>query len=181
MSPAQASSASDLSEARKSTGFDAVITFFDRTCVSFIPRLKCPDARRTKATRSRCFGSILACTLNTNPDTSFSKGFIDLGTADCICGDGPKLAIPFINSCTPKLFIADPNQMGVRCPSNNDFGLRGGSSSFAISTSSINFFFSSVGMCLSISGSLSPLILILSPTRFLSTLSINSSRSWIRS
>lgn len=34
--------------------------FFERTCSSFIPRSKCPEASRTKATRSRCLGSILA-------------------------------------------------------------------------------------------------------------------------
>ena len=76
MSPAHASSANSRSEARNSTGLVMVIGFLLRTWVSFMPRLKWPDAIRTKATLSRCLGSILACTLNTNPATLVSSGAI---------------------------------------------------------------------------------------------------------
>ena len=40
-----------------------------RMFFNFMPRLKWPEAIRTKAMRSRCCGSILACTLNTKPVT----------------------------------------------------------------------------------------------------------------
>ena len=89
MSPAQASSASSRSAARNSTGLVTAICFFDRTCVSFMPRSKCPEARRTNATRSRCLGSMLACTLKTKPETLVSSGAMARGVADCTCGCGP--------------------------------------------------------------------------------------------
>jgi len=60
ISPAQASSASSRSEARNSTGFETAIGFLVRTWVNFMPRLKWPEAMRTKATRSRCLGSMFA-------------------------------------------------------------------------------------------------------------------------
>mmetsp|Transcript_184 Transcript_184/g.579 ORF Transcript_184/g.579 Transcript_184/m.579 type:complete len:226 (+) Transcript_184:462-1139(+) len=89
MSPAQASSASSRSDARNITGLEMAIGFLVRTWVSFMPRLKWPDAMRTKATRSRCLGSIFACTLKTNPETLVSSGKIWRGCAFCTCGSGP--------------------------------------------------------------------------------------------
>ena len=181
MSPAHASSANSRSAARNRTGFDTAIGFLLRTCSSFMPRLKCPDANRTKATRSRCFGSILACTLKTKPETLDSSGATWRGSADWICGSGPYFPMPSINSLTPKELIADPNQMGVMCPSRTAWGSRVGSSSRAISTSSRNFSKRWSGTCSFSLGSSNPLISTLSATRFLSARSINSNRSFNRS
>ena len=119
MSPAHASSANSRSDARNSTGFETLMGFLVRTCVSFMPRLKWPDDSRIKATRSLCLGSILACTLNTKPETLFSCGRIWRGSAFWICGTGPKFAIPSMSSFTPKELIAEPNQMGVSVPSSS--------------------------------------------------------------
>ena len=41
---------------------------------SFMPRVNLPEQRETKAMRSRWFGSMLACTLKTKPETSGSPG-----------------------------------------------------------------------------------------------------------
>ena len=89
MSPAQASSASSRSEARNSTGAVIAMGLPARTWVSFMPRRKWPEARRTKATRSRCLGSMLAWTLKTKPATFASSGAIWRGSADWGCGSGP--------------------------------------------------------------------------------------------
>jgi hypothetical protein len=41
--------------------------------VSFMPRLNVPETSRMKAIRSRCCGSILACTLKMKPVTSLVR------------------------------------------------------------------------------------------------------------
>ena len=181
MSPAHASSASSRSDARNSTGFDTAIGFFDRTCVIFIPRSKCPEARRTNATRSRCLGSMLACTLKTKPVTSLSSGEICRSAAVCGCGWGPYSPMPVISSLTPKLLMAEPNQIGVMCPSRNDLRSKAGSNSRAISTSSRSFANCSAGMCSASFGSSRPEILTDPATRLRSARSISSSRSCSRS
>ncbi len=75
MSPAKASSAS-LAVLREEE--DGVVHGERRaapTWSSFIPRRKCPEQRRRKATRSRCSWSMLACTLKTKPVTFSSLGW----------------------------------------------------------------------------------------------------------
>ena len=89
MSPAQASSASSRSCARKSIGLAIAIGLPVRTWKSFMPRWKCPEQSRTKATRSRCFGSMLAWTLKTKPVTAGSQAPIARGSAGCTSGGGP--------------------------------------------------------------------------------------------
>ena len=142
-----------------------------------MPRLKWPEARRTKATRSRCLGSILACTLNTNPATLVSSGAIWRGWAFWGCGSGPKSAIPCISSCTPKELIAEPNQMGVMVPSSRACLSSFGSNSLAISISSKNTANKSAGTCCASAGSFNPLILIVVEILLRSARSINSSLS----
>ena len=41
-----------------------------RACFTFMPRSKRPEQTRTYASRSRCFGSRLACSLKTKPEKS---------------------------------------------------------------------------------------------------------------
>ena len=114
MSPAQASSASSRSAARNSTGFVIAIGLPVRTWCSFMPRSKCPEARRTKATRSRCLGSMLAWTLKTKPVTGgLLRGRSARGSARCgPAAAGRSAPMPSISSCTPKELIAEPNQIG---------------------------------------------------------------------
>jgi hypothetical protein len=59
-----------------------------------MPRWKRPDEIRTKAMRSRCCGSILACTLNTKPATGGSSGEIGRGSAGCGRGAGANSPTP---------------------------------------------------------------------------------------
>ena len=89
MSPAQASSASSRSWARKSTGFATAIGLPVRTWWSFMPRSKWPEQSRTKATRSRCLGSMLAWTLKTKPVTAGSQAPTARGSAGWVSGGGP--------------------------------------------------------------------------------------------
>ena len=74
MSPGQASSAISRSRAKKKIGLETAIGLLCRTMLSFMPRWKRPEHRRTNATRSRCLGSMLAWTLNTKPVTLSSPG-----------------------------------------------------------------------------------------------------------
>ena len=68
MSPAHASSASSRSLAWNSIALCTPSALPVRGTVSFMPRVKWPDASRTNAMRSRCFGSMFAWILNTKPD-----------------------------------------------------------------------------------------------------------------
>src|SRR5260370_21334839 len=92
MSRGQASSARLRSGARKNTGACTDITRPVRMFFKFMPRRKRPEEIRTKAMRSRCCGSILACTLNTKPATRGSSGEIGRGSAGCGRGAGGELA-----------------------------------------------------------------------------------------
>ena len=76
--------------------------------VSFMPRLKVPEHNRMNAMRSRCCGSILACTLKMKPVTSFSDGSISPFELGCGRGAGAYLAIAVISSITPNSFSAEP-------------------------------------------------------------------------
>ena len=85
-----------------------------RATVNLMPRVKCPDASRTNAMRSRCFGSMFAWILNTNPDTGFSSGNTARSRAGCERGGGASFATPVRSSRTPKLLTAEPKNTGVR-------------------------------------------------------------------
>ena len=91
-----------------------------------MPRSKWPEQSRTKATRSRCFGSMFAWTLKTKPVTAGSQAPTARGSAGCVSGGGPKAPMPAISSCTPKELIAEPNQIGERLPSSIAWGSNGG-------------------------------------------------------
>jgi hypothetical protein len=89
---------------------------------NFMARWKRPEATRTKAMRSRCCGSILACTLNTKP-TRGSSGEIGQGSAGCGRDAGANSPTP-VNSrllmhckivvCTPT--AARPVVAGIGSP-----------------------------------------------------------------
>ena len=59
-----------------------------------MPRSKWPEHTRMKATRSRWFGSMLACTLKTKPATLSSDGETVRCSAGCGRGDGACLPRP---------------------------------------------------------------------------------------
>ena len=64
-SPANASSATERSWAKKNCGLDRLMFLPVRTSFAFMPRLSLPEHSRANAMRSRWFGSILAWILNT--------------------------------------------------------------------------------------------------------------------
>jgi hypothetical protein len=76
--------------------------------LNLMPRWKRPEAMPTKAMRSRCFGSILACTLNTKPTTSSFSGGIGRGSAGCRRGARASSATLRSSSRTPKLLSPLP-------------------------------------------------------------------------
>ena len=88
MSPGQASSAISRSRAKKKIGLETAIGLPCRTMLSFMPRWKRPEHRRTNATRSRCLGSMLAWTLNTKPVTLSSPGSTVRASLGCGRGEG---------------------------------------------------------------------------------------------
>ena len=87
MSPGNASSASSRFCAKNRIGEWTAIGLPWPVGVSFMPRLNVPEHSRMKAMRSRCCGSIFACTLNTKPVTSSPSGETGAGSAGC--GRGP--------------------------------------------------------------------------------------------
>ncbi len=121
-----------------------------------MPRWKCPEHIRTKAMRSRCCGSILACTLKTKPETAFSSGSIGRGSAGCGRGGGARSATPRSNSRTPKLLRALPKNTGVRCPSRYAVRSKGGQRPCAISTCSRRVAIAAAGRRCAMTGSSSP-------------------------
>ena len=64
-SPANASSAVMRERAKKNCGADRLIGLPVLTSLAFMPRFSSPEQTRTKAMRSRWFGSMLAWILNT--------------------------------------------------------------------------------------------------------------------
>mmetsp|Transcript_9828 Transcript_9828/g.19192 ORF Transcript_9828/g.19192 Transcript_9828/m.19192 type:complete len:270 (-) Transcript_9828:539-1348(-) len=106
-----------------------------KTCMSFSNR---PEQTRTKAMRSRCFGSMLACSLKTNPLNSGDSGSISpsvLGRPLGVWLISMNLSRKF---CTPKLLKPEPNQTGV-CFCARTFSRSNGSTiSSRISTSSLS-------------------------------------------
>ena len=88
MSPGNASSASSRFCAKNRIGECTAIGLPVPEGVSFIPRRKVPEHSRMNAIRSRWLGSMFACTLKTNPVTSFSSGDTGAGSAGCARGGG---------------------------------------------------------------------------------------------
>ena len=85
-----------------------------RPWVTTMPRSKRPEHTRRKAMRSRCDGSMLACTLNTNPENGASSGrgvAVDVGRGRRAAAPGrPRRRA----ACrTPKLVSAEPKNTGV--------------------------------------------------------------------
>ncbi len=86
--------------------------------------------------RSRCDGSMLAWILNTTPVNLGSSG----RTSRCIAGRGPgdgaRLTSASSTSCTPKLLMAEPKNIGVWRPSRKASSSNEGA---AAPSSSISF------------------------------------------
>ena len=74
-SPANASSASERSWAKKNCGADSVTGLPVRTSFARMPRWSLPEQTRMKAMRSRWFGSMFAWILNTKPVIFGSSAF----------------------------------------------------------------------------------------------------------
>ena len=90
-----------------------------RTCLTFMPRVSLPEHSRTKAMRSRWFGSMLAWILNTKADMSASAAVTTRLSAACARGGGAKVPSASSRSPTPKFLSALPKNTGVRWPSRN--------------------------------------------------------------
>jgi hypothetical protein len=88
MSPASALSAISRSWAKNRIGECTAIGLPRPEGVSFMPRLNVPETMRMNAMRSRCCGSMLACTLNTKPVTSARLGSIVPWSLACGRGGG---------------------------------------------------------------------------------------------
>ena len=88
-----------------------------RTCVTFMPRVSLPEQSRTKAMRSRWFGSMLAWILNTKADSAGSVAVTVRLSALCARGGKARAPSALSRSPTPKFFSALPNKIGVMWPS----------------------------------------------------------------
>ncbi len=87
-SPANASSASARSCAKKKCGVRRLIGLPVRTCLTFMPRVSLPEHSRAKAMRSRWFGSMLAWILNTKAVICGSAASTRRRSAACARGAG---------------------------------------------------------------------------------------------
>src|SRR6185437_941338 len=120
MSPGYASSSTSRRCERKDTALAVFTSLPVRERTSFMPRSKRPEHTRTKATRSRCAGSMFAWILNTTPVNFGSVGSITRCTASFGPCAGARSTSASSTSCTPKLLIAEPKKTGVWPPSRND-------------------------------------------------------------
>ncbi len=78
-SPAQASSTSVRSWARNWSGLFSFSGLPVRACRTSMPRVNFPEQTRTKATRSRCAGSMFAWILKTKPEKKGRRGLDESG------------------------------------------------------------------------------------------------------
>ncbi len=81
--------------------------------VTTMPRSNRPEQTRRKAMRSRWDGSMLACTLNTNPENGESSGRGTPSTSGRGAGAGNRSTTASSSLRTPKLVSAEPNSTGV--------------------------------------------------------------------
>ena len=89
-------------------------------CVSTMPRSNRPEHTRTNATRSRCAGSMLACTLNTSPENGASTARSSPSTSARGLGAGARSHMASSSRRTPKFGSAAPNSTGDDSPARND-------------------------------------------------------------
>ena len=87
--------------------------------VTTMPRSNRPEHTRTNATRSRCDGSMLACTLNTNAENGSSILRAAPSTSSRGDGGGASSTMPSSSMPTPKLVMADPTNTGDCSPARN--------------------------------------------------------------
>ncbi len=82
--------------------------------VRTMPRSKRPEHTRMKAMRSRCDVSMLAGTLNTNPENGASSG-PPPSSSGRGAGEGTRSTTASSRKRTPKLVSAEPKNTGVDC------------------------------------------------------------------
>ena len=111
------------------------ISLLVRATFRRMPRSKRPELTRTKATRSRCAGSMLACTLNTTPVNLGSSGCTSRCSAVRGPGGGACSTSASSTSCTPKLLMAEPKNTGVCLPARNCARSKAGAASLISSIS----------------------------------------------
>ena len=87
--------------------------------VSTMPRSNRPEHTRTNAIRSRCAGSMLACTLNTRPENGASTGRGSPLTSSRADGGGANEVTASSRRRTPKFGSAAPNSTGLVTPARN--------------------------------------------------------------
>ena len=93
-----------------------------RPWVTAMPRSKRPEQTRTKAIRSRCDGSMLACTLKTKPGERGVEGARHAVDVDAGLGEGTRSTTASSSSRTPKLVSAEPKKTGVASPARKALG-----------------------------------------------------------
>ena len=138
-SPAKPSSRTVLSCPKSCDGRESATDFFVRAFVTFMPRSNRPLTTRTNATLSLWRGSMFACNLKTNPVNPESVG----STSEPSAHARPRGRVLYPrnvsrNSFTPKLFMPDPKNTGVSCPSCTACKSKSLPSSSKSSMSSIN-------------------------------------------
>ena len=107
--------------AKKNCGAERLIGLPVRTSLAFMPRWSVPEHTRTKAMRSRWFGSMLAWILKTKDVIFGSVASTRRVSASCARGGGAQSPSASIRSRTPKLRSAEPKKTGVRWPSRKAF------------------------------------------------------------
>ena len=91
-----------------------------RALVTDMPRSKWPEQMRANAMRSRCDGSMFACTLNTNALNGAARGRDAPELSARGDGGGANWTTASSSVRTPKLVSAEPMNTGVDSPARND-------------------------------------------------------------
>ena len=136
ISPANAVSSNSRRWLMKLTTVLGRISLPLRTTFRRMPRVNSPLVTRKKAMRSRCAGSMLAWILKTTPENFFSSGVTTRCMAARGAGAGARSTSASSTSCTPKLLMAEPKNMGVCLPLRNSSRLNSGDAPFNSSSSS---------------------------------------------
>ncbi len=121
-----------------------------------MPRSKRPETMRAKATRSRWALFMLACTLNTKAVNGCSARTSPLPASGRGPGAGAKSRNSSRNSDTPKLFTAEPKNIGDCSPRRKASRSKAGRTWSISSTSSLSCCSSAAVSRAAISGSSRP-------------------------
>jgi hypothetical protein len=107
-----------------------------RPWVTIIPRSKRPEHTRMNATRSRWAGSMLAATLNTNPENGAPSGRRSPSAVSRGSGGGTRSTTASNSLPMPKLVSAEPKNVGVEVLVRKPFRSRSAPTSLSSDSSS---------------------------------------------